>query len=225
MFDDSVPTHAAPDRDSVDASRSSASLPPPIRSPLPCDSVQQRSPDGSADVDLSAPRTRDPQAWASAFDAIAPATYRFLVHLVGDRSQAEDLHQEMWTAALDGIDRFDPDRGDFRGWLFGIARRLVAARRREQAREPLPGLTDSSQPSPVAAPAGQNTADEQRLAEVRAALEVLPDDARAAIVAKYLDRVPVARIAEQLGRTPKAVESLLSRSRKRLREWLQAGDT
>jgi RNA polymerase sigma-70 factor (ECF subfamily) len=38
---------------------------------------------------------------------------------------AEDLHQETWISISQNADGFDPRRGNFRGWLFTIARHKV----------------------------------------------------------------------------------------------------
>ena len=57
-----------------------------------------------------------------------------VAHLVGgDRAVAEDLNQETWLEALDGIDQCDATRGSFRNWLFGIARKRVALHYRRRA--------------------------------------------------------------------------------------------
>src|SRR5436190_15642902 len=70
---------------------------------------------------------RDSIAWDEFYRRHVGETYGFLVRLVGgDRAAAEDLFQEVWVEALDGIDQYDPERGELRAWLFGIARRRVA---------------------------------------------------------------------------------------------------
>lgn len=47
----------------------------------------------------------------------------------------EDLVQEVCWRALRNLDRFDPDRGEFSAWLFGIARNVLGdALRRVRAR-------------------------------------------------------------------------------------------
>jgi len=77
--------------------------------------------------DVAAMRRLDQQAWANAYDKYVTSTYAFIAHLVkGDRTLAEELHQEAWLTAMSAIDQFAPDRGEFRAWLFGIAKRRVA---------------------------------------------------------------------------------------------------
>jgi RNA polymerase sigma-70 factor (ECF subfamily) len=58
-----------------------------------------------------------------------------------------------------------------------------------------------------------------RLAE---ALEQLPEDQREVLIQRDLRGASVSQIAEQLGRTEKAVAGLLLRGRRKLREFLEA---
>lgn len=56
---------------------------------------------------------------------------------------------------------------------------------------------------------------------IRAAMLCLNPDQRDVLVRKYIDNSSVQEIAKHSGRSVKAVESLLSRSRERLRELLK----
>ena len=55
---------------------------------------------------------------------------------------------------------------------------------------------------------------------VRTALAELGPDSRAVLLGKYIDGRTVDELAGRLGRTPKAIESLLSRARGRMRSLL-----
>ena len=52
---------------------------------------------------------------------------------------------------------------------------------------------------------------------VRAAILLLPDDRREVLLCKYVEGLSVKTIAGRMGRTAKAVESLLTRSREQMR--------
>ena len=70
---------------------------------------------------------RDRAAWSTIYDRHVRDVFGFVYHLVGgDRPLAEDIHQEVWLAALEGIHRYDVRNGRFRDWLMGIARHRVA---------------------------------------------------------------------------------------------------
>ena len=202
--------------------------PPPGRDALPSPAGRATAEANEIDradrVDADALVAKDAAAWAEAYDRYSASTYAFLAHLVGgSRPLAEELHQELWLAALSAIERFDPDRGAFRGWLFGIARNRVAMHLRKAAPPADRG---------AAALAEETAGSDERLAAealaaverddaVRAALVELGDPGRTVLLGKYVESLPVAEIAERIGRSPKAVESLLSRARERLRHLLR----
>jgi RNA polymerase sigma-70 factor (ECF subfamily) len=64
----------------------------------------------------------------------------------------------------------------------------------------------------------------EQLVRLADALCRLPDDTREAVVLKHCRNWTLAEIADQLGRTPSAVASLLHRGLKQLRELLREGE-
>jgi RNA polymerase sigma-70 factor (ECF subfamily) len=178
-------------------------------------------------ISASALKRRDRCAWNQAYDLHVGDVYAFVFHLVrGNRSLAEDLNQETWLEALDAIEQFSPDRGELRGWLLGIARNRVAMHYRRQFAQA------TTHPGDDGMLALQDDLDRpllpddivervERQGVVRAALVSLDSDCRNVLIAKYVDGLSVAQIAARVARTPKAVESLLSRARARLRSLLR----
>jgi len=55
---------------------------------------------------------------------------------------------------------------------------------------------------------------------VRAALAELGAETRGVLLGKYVDGRSVSQLADEFGRSPKAIESLLSRARARMRRLL-----
>jgi RNA polymerase sigma-70 factor, ECF subfamily len=51
-----------------------------------------------------------------------PSVYRFALRMSGNRALAEDVTQEVFVALIRDGRRFDPARGSFGAFLFGIAR-------------------------------------------------------------------------------------------------------
>jgi len=172
---------------------------------------------------ITALKQRDRSAWSAAVDRHLHEVYGFVFHLVGgDRAVAEDLNQETWLEALDGIDQCDATRGSFRNWLFGIARKRVALHYRRRALIGNP-MSLCGQFEEVAELGDSSILPEdvleqvERVSVVRAAILLLPDDRREVLLWKYVEALSVETIAIRMGRTAKAVESLLSRAREQVR--------
>ena len=170
---------------------------------------------------------RDRSAWSAAVDRHLHEVYGFVFHLVGgDRAVAEDLNQETWLEALDGIDQCDATRGSFRNWLFGIARRRVALyyRRRALAGNPtslIDQFGEAAEWGDISVLPEDVLEQVEQRSVVRAAILRLPDDRREVRLWKYVEGLSVETIAMRMGRTAKAVESLLSRAREQVRGLLR----
>ncbi len=168
-------------------------------------------------------KRRDRSAWSAAVDRHFREVYGFVFHLVGgDRTVAEDLNQETWLEALDGIDQCNAALGGFRNWLFGIARKRVAMhyRRRALVGNPISlngQFGEAAELGDVSVLPRDVLEQVERGSVVRAAILLLPDDRREVLLWKYVEGLSVETIAVRMGRTAKAVESLLSRAREQMR--------
>jgi RNA polymerase sigma-70 factor (ECF subfamily) len=62
--------------------------------------------------------------------------YGFAVSALGDRGQAEELVQEVFTRVWRHAQSFDPGKASFRTWLYGIARNAIIDLKRRQSVRP-----------------------------------------------------------------------------------------
>ena len=166
----------------------------------------------------------DPAAVDELVERYADGVYRFVYHQVGGLAQdAEDIVQETFVAALNGIHRF---RGDskLRTWLFSIAAHKVADLRRRVGRRPetVPLDEASSLQAEGQHPeqAIENLEARQR---VRQALLRLPPHYRTALVLKYVQDMQGREICQVMQRSEKSVESILVRARRLLSKILEDG--
>jgi RNA polymerase sigma-70 factor, ECF subfamily len=167
---------------------------------------------------IGAMAQRDPAAWAAMYDRHVGDLFGVVFHLLGgDRNAAEEVNQEVWLLAIDQFDRFDPSRGRFRDWLLGIGRhRALRHQRRVSGNvqgNGLDGTSDALSPAEV-------LEQVERADIVRAALVCLQEEYRRVLLDKYVAGLSVAEIADRIGRSAKAVESLLSRARAQFRDRL-----
>lgn len=179
-----------------------------------------------SNVDLQALRGRDRSAWALLYDSLVHGTYGLVWKLTGgDRTTCEDLNQEIWLSAIDSIEKFDAQRGTVKSWIFGIARFKALQHLRQTYRDPTiqhaPSLGTQPVLEPVSTASTETIEIEERAAVIQAALATLSTEQRDALHCKYVEGQSVTQIANKFGKTPKAVESMLSRARSELRALLR----
>ena len=75
----------------------------------------------------------DPDQFGVIYDRYVGDVYRYLAGRLG-RDVAEDLAAETFLIAFRKRDRFDPELGRVRPWLYGIATTLVGQHRRAETR-------------------------------------------------------------------------------------------
>ncbi|WP_371781668.1 RNA polymerase sigma factor [Streptosporangium subroseum] len=85
------------------------------------------------DADLVAGYRRNPELFTAVYDRYLRDIYRYVAGRLGTQV-AEDITAETFLLAFDRRDRFDPEKGGLRPWLFGFATNLVARHRRKEAR-------------------------------------------------------------------------------------------
>jgi RNA polymerase sigma-70 factor (ECF subfamily) len=152
------------------------------------------------------------------------------------RFDASDLVQETLLKATENLEQFrGSTEAELVQWLQEIlhnaladAMRRARAQKRDVAREEALAveLNDSSArlqnwlAAPGSSPSERAQREEQLL-HLAAALAKLPEDQRDAVILRDSLDTPIRAIAEQLGRTEKAVAGLLLRGRRNLRELLQ----
>jgi len=184
------------------------------------DSASTRRPARADEIALLQRIARgDENALADFYDRYIDAVYRFVyLQVGGHRQDAEDVTQETFIAAIDNLKSF---RGESRlyVWLCGIAWRKASnlRRRRNNAKTPQP-TTENELREELDRAADQPTVEEvverQVLRhQVWHALLALPKNYREVLILKYLEGFKVSEIALLVGKTEKAVESLLTRAR------------
>ena len=168
---------------------------------------------------------RDAEAWDEFYEEHVRELYGFVFRLVrGDPQAAADVFQDTWLDAISRIGQFDPQRGELRSWLFGIARRRVALHWRKRLARGGTAATASAE-IPIEDLDGAVVPDDviehlEQAAVVQASLLALPPERRQVLVDKYVEELSVAQIAARTGKSPKGVESLLYRARAQFRTLL-----
>ena len=156
---------------------------------------------------------------ASLYRHALPQVYGYLLPRCGSTALAEDLTAETFMAAVAAAQRERPPELSV-GWLVGVARHKLLDHWRAAERERR-GLADIQR---VSATVDDPWPEQLDIAAVHAALARLSVAQRAALMLRYLDGLPVSQVAEQLGRSLHATETLLVRARTALRRAYQDGE-
>ena len=143
--------------------------------------------------------------------------FGYLYRMCGNPADAEEMAQQAMVKAWKGLAGF---RGasSFKTWLYRIATNLCI--NRATRRKPLVELPETL-PAPASSEPPEVYARGQRITAVREALDQLPADQRAALVMVEFQEMSYRETAAALGRSVRAVDSLLFRGRTNLRKLLE----
>jgi RNA polymerase sigma-70 factor, ECF subfamily len=130
----------------------------------------------------SAMQRGDPAAIDALYAEYGGTVFAYLMRALGDRTAAEDVHQQVFAELWQRTDTYDPERAGLLTWILTVARSRAVDHMRRHSRRPEP-----RDPAGVAA-----------LADARAA-KVSPDDL---VIERW-------RVAHLLKRIPRDEADLL----------------
>jgi len=169
------------------------------------------------------------RALNALMDRHAHAVFCFLMRLLGNEDDANDLAQETFARVYRARERYDPARR-FTTWLYSIAANLARNHLRWRARHPAVSMDAPNDEggqslrdtlSAGSATPGETVVSEEMARTVRGAVQQLPENLREVVVLCEWEDCSMAEAAAILETTAKAVESRLYRARQLLREALK----
>jgi RNA polymerase sigma-70 factor (ECF subfamily) len=169
----------------------------------------------------------DPRNEASAlFSAFHDRIYRYILSLVHDTSEAEDLTQDTFLRAYTHGDSLrDPNA--VRGWLYRIATRVCLDRLRQRVALVSihdEGGTGSVDSVPSGSPSVLEIAEREETSVcVQRCLDFLSDSYRVVILLHEAHSLTAPEIAELLGESVGTIKIRLHRARRKLQEIMQIG--
>jgi len=158
----------------------------------------------------------------AAFRALAgrhvPTMLGLARRMLGNAADAEDVVQEAMLRVWTHAPRWRP-LAAFRTWLTRVVVNLCLDRKRRAPWVALEAAGEIIDPTPGA---GEQAERDEREHMLAIAIAQLPARQRAAIILTYGDGMSNARVAEILGTSVSAVETLLVRGKQNLRRVLGA---
>lgn len=191
---------------------------------MPPDSRQlERQLERRPDADLLRLTPRVPEAFDVFFRRHRDSLTAFVMHNVGNWDVAADLVSETFAAAFEAAPRFDPRKGEGRGWLFGIAKMKLLASYRKQSVEQsarrklgvtVRGYTDEAWEE-------AESRIDASLSGLVAGLADLPPGERDAVIARIVDERDYAEIADAEHASEAAIRQRVSRGVSKLAKRLR----
>jgi len=161
---------------------------------------------------------RDQEAFTRLLDRHLAGLRNFLIRTTGNAADADEVAQEAFLRIWSHAKNWQPDRVRFTTWLFRIARNLAIDRHRKHREtndENLEQVVDD-------APDTGHTIDaERRRKMMQNAIAHLPERQRTALVLCHFDGMSNPDAAAVLEITVEALESLLARARRTLKNALR----
>jgi RNA polymerase sigma factor (sigma-70 family) len=142
----------------------------------------------------------DELALAEAYDQFSPMVYGLAARVLGDRSAAEDVAQEVFLHLWARPWAFDPDRGRLRAWLATMTHhRAVDQLRRARTRDRY-AIRAAAEREPPQPPDPEEAAVAAAVAKrVRAAVDELPAPQRTAVLLAYFEGHTFRQVAALTG--------------------------
>jgi len=168
-------------------------------------------------------RKMDETAWRAFYEEYSPPLREFLRLCLGNSMDgADEVLQMTLLRCVRSIGTFDPVRGRLWQWLKAVARNeahtFMRSAPTEQSLPTTPGAADR-----VLEKVDREMLPEELLAQkdvqflVQDCLLELGQRQRDVLVLKYIEGLKVAQIAQRLGQSPEAIESLLARAKESFR--------
>lgn len=167
---------------------------------------------------MQATATGDAVAFNRIVQRHSPGLHALVLHKTGNGRDADDIVQETLWRAWKHADTWQPGRARLKTWLYRVAVNLMIDRHRQAGRRAETGMDQMPERADDSVSAERALSDRQQLARLETVLAGLPERQQTAIHLSARQEMSNAEIAEVLETSEGAVEQLLVRARRRLRD-------
>ena len=157
------------------------------------------------------------QIYEENFDKI----YRYIVLKIGEKTEAEDMTQQVFLSAFKSISSFKWKGTPFSAWLYRIAHNQIVDYLRKKSKRPTVPLDESL----AAGDSNPSQAVEQKLDNERLVLATrqLTQAQQEVISLRFAGELPIAQVARIMGKSEGAIKALQHSAIVSLRKILAAG--
>jgi len=162
---------------------------------------------------LAKAKAGDEQAFGELYEIWAAKVYRFIYTKVKSVPIAEDITADVFLKGWQKLHQYHPRTGiSFSSWLYTIARNAVVDyyrlnQRSELSFEDLPEMADLE---------GAELYREK--SEIEQALRNLPEEYEKVLRLRFVEQLPIARVAQIMKKKEDNIRALTSRALKKLKD-------
>ncbi|HVA88909.1 MAG TPA: RNA polymerase sigma factor [Chloroflexota bacterium] len=180
---------------------------------------------GLDDAALVEAAKQSPDAFGVLYERHVRSVFAFCYSKLQDGPLAEDLTSQTFLHALRALPRYQQRGTPLKSWLFRIAANLITDRHRAQRPEqpletPPPGYDEGVAFEPADPKSEADLAAWEQAEDFSRLIAGLTPEQRAVVRLRFVEGLPMADIAAQVGRTEGAVKMLLMRALQNLRRRL-----
>jgi RNA polymerase sigma-70 factor (ECF subfamily) len=154
-------------------------------------------------------RDGDDDALRLLYLRYAGSVFAYVRSIIPDEHEAEDVTQTVFARLSRRLQRYQPRQAPFGAWITTVAHNAAIDHLRAKRMVPCEQALDPE--------TAHEDLSHDRLAAIRAALAKLTRAEREVLVLRFVVGMGIKEVAERLGRTEQAIDSLQSRARARLR--------
>jgi len=171
---------------------------------------------------------KNSEAYRELFDRYNRKLFVYILHLVGDREETEDILQNVFTKTYRNIKNFDQTR-KFSSWIYRIAHNEAVnylKRRNKRYIVSWEDVSTSKDKLDIASadmPVEEKWMHEEVTKEIHDALEKLPPKYKEILTMRYYAEYSYEKIGKIMGKPVNTVGTLINRAKKKLFEVVSKG--
>lgn len=137
-------------------------------------------------------------AFANLYDQYYTALYRYFYFHLGNQQDAEDLAGVVFLKAWRSLNKFNPDKGTFKAWIYRVAHNVLIDSYRKQRNDEVP-LDEFTNPGNTDKRLEDTLISKQQTERLYKILQSLDERSRAVIVYRFISGFNHRETAQLVG--------------------------
>lgn len=167
------------------------------------------------EIELVEKAKKDLKAFGDLYDLYFPKLYGFIVYMVGNQTEAEDIVSNAFEKAMLNIEKYEYRGVRFGAWLFRIAKNLVYDRGKVKSTVSIESSFFQIEGSEVTE---KEAIQGIEVEDLREFIQGLKPAQREVVVLRYIEGYTIREVAQITGRSEDSIKSACKRGVLELRK-------